>query len=61
LADVFDALTNKRPYKDPWPVDRAFEHIKTESGRHFDPRIVDAFVQAFEDILIIKERYSDQS
>jgi response regulator RpfG family c-di-GMP phosphodiesterase len=44
VADVFDALVHERPYKDAWPAERALEEIVRLSGRHFDPRIVDAFV-----------------
>jgi response regulator RpfG family c-di-GMP phosphodiesterase len=44
IADVFDALTTKRPYKEPWPLDRAFALLTDERGRQFDPALVDAFV-----------------
>lgn len=50
IADVFDALTNKRPYKDAWPVSRARDHIVSEAGRHFDPRCVEAFLAAWPKI-----------
>jgi putative two-component system response regulator len=43
VADVFDALTHERPYKEAWPVDRAVAEIQDQSGRHFDPAIVTAF------------------
>jgi putative two-component system response regulator len=43
VADVFDALTHKRPYKDAWPIDDAVTQIVAESGTHFDPMVVDAF------------------
>jgi putative two-component system response regulator len=43
LADVFDALTHTRPYKEAWPVDDAVAQIVSESGAHFDPLVVDAF------------------
>ena len=43
VADVFDALTHSRPYKDAWTVDRAVAHIRGESARQFDPAIVAAF------------------
>lgn len=43
VADVFDALTTRRPYKDPWSPERAFELLRTERGRQFDPTLVDAF------------------
>ena len=43
IVDVFDALTSKRPYKDPMPFDKAMAIIAAERGRHFDPSVVDAF------------------
>jgi putative two-component system response regulator len=43
IADVFDALTHERPYKDAWDVDRAAEEIHAGRGQHFDPAVVDAF------------------
>jgi putative two-component system response regulator len=43
-ADVFDALTHKRPYKNAWSVENAVREIASQSGRHFDPRVVDAFL-----------------
>jgi putative two-component system response regulator len=45
LADTFDALTDERPYKRPWPVERALEEIRAQRGRHFDPLVVDCFEQ----------------
>jgi putative two-component system response regulator len=43
VADVFDALTHERPYKDAWPVDDAVEEIVTQAGRQFGPDVVTAF------------------
>ena len=43
VADVFDALTHTRPYKEAWPVQDAVAQIVAESGTHFDPLVVDAF------------------
>ncbi len=43
VADVFDALVHRRPYKDPWPVVDALEALRRDSGTHFDPVVVDAF------------------
>jgi putative two-component system response regulator len=43
VADVFDALAHRRPYKHPWPVDEAAGEISSQSGRQFDPAIVDVF------------------
>jgi two-component system, response regulator RpfG len=44
IADVFDALTSERPYKEAWSIDRALEYISNESGKHFDPDLVDAML-----------------
>ena len=43
VADVFDALTTARPYKEAWPVERALEELTELSGRQFDPEVVQAF------------------
>jgi putative two-component system response regulator len=43
VADVFDALTHERPYKAAWGLDRALSEIVRQSGRQFDPRVVEAF------------------
>jgi two-component system response regulator RpfG len=40
IADVFDALTSVRPYKEAWSIDKALEYVREESGRHFDPALV---------------------
>ncbi len=44
VADVFDALVSERPYKHAWPVGEGIDYLKTQRGRHFDPRCVDAFL-----------------
>jgi putative two-component system response regulator len=44
VADVFDALTHVRPYKHAWPRDEALAYIRDESGGHFDPLVVAAFL-----------------
>ncbi len=54
LADTFDALTSKRPYKEPYPVAIALEIIKKERGQHFDPDVVDVFLENIDEILEIK-------
>jgi len=59
LADVFDALTSRRPYKEPWTVERSLELIKFESGQHFDPRLVNIFVEKLAEIVAIKEKYAE--
>jgi putative nucleotidyltransferase with HDIG domain len=43
IADVWDALTNDRPYRKAWPEEKALKYILNNSGTHFDPQVVDAF------------------
>ena len=59
VADVFDALTSARPYKEAWSVERAVALIEEESGRKFDPRVVAAFLQALPEILRIRHLYRE--
>jgi len=59
VADVFDALTSIRPYKKAWTVEDAVALIKKESGEHFDPRIVNAFIKVLPEILKVKKQFSD--
>jgi len=59
VADVFDALTSRRPYKKPFPLEKALGIIKEGRGRHFDPAIVDVFFESMDDILEIQSKYSD--
>ena len=58
LADVFDALTNDRPYKEAWPIEAAFSLLEDGSGIHFDPKLVTAFLSIKSQILEIKNGYS---
>jgi PAS domain S-box-containing protein len=51
VADVFDALTHKRPYKHAWPVDHAIARVRRASGTQFDPRVVDAFMAVHEHVV----------
>jgi putative two-component system response regulator len=48
VADVFDALTQQRPYKPAWPVAEAIGEIDRQRGRQFDPNVVDAFLRIIE-------------
>lgn len=56
IADVFDALTMARPYKNAWESDRAFEYIGDSKG-HFDPHLIDSFLSIKETILTIKKHW----
>lgn len=44
IADVFDALTSIRPYKEAWSFEKAYQYICDESGKHFDPKLVEAMI-----------------
>jgi len=50
LADVFDALTSKRSYKEPFSVDETVEMIKSKRGTQFDPKVIDAFLESLDEI-----------
>ncbi len=54
LADTFDALTSKRPYKDPYPPKVTFDIMKKERGEHFDPDLLDIFIADFDQFLKIR-------
>ena len=60
LADVFDALINRRVYKEPVPFAQSRDIIVAERGRHFDPDVVDAFVAAIDEFEAIARRYTDR-
>ncbi|MCK5154285.1 MAG: HD domain-containing protein [Spirochaetales bacterium] len=59
IADVFDALTTKRPYKDAWPFEKAVNFIKEEKGKHFDPVFVDLFIENLSKIRQIFDNHSN--
>ncbi|MGB9736398.1 MAG: response regulator [bacterium] len=59
IADVFDSMTIKRPYRDAIPVDQTIEYIKSNAGILFDPRITNAFLTHLKDILDIKYMLKD--
>jgi HD-GYP domain-containing protein (c-di-GMP phosphodiesterase class II)/HAMP domain-containing protein len=56
VADVFDALTSKRPYKDAWSVERALATIGADAGTHFDPDVVAAMQRALPRMMGVYER-----
>jgi putative two-component system response regulator len=60
IADVFDALTMKRPYKDAWPIDDVINEVIKSSGTDFDPRLVDIFIKILPQILEIKKAWDDK-
>lgn len=59
LADVFDALTARRPYKEPWSLQDTLAHIQAQAGQHFDPALVSLFVALVPQLLEIQQRWAD--
>jgi Response regulator containing a CheY-like receiver domain and an HD-GYP domain len=45
VVDVWDALSSDRPYRKAWPKDKVIEYIKSQSGKHFDPEVVEVFIK----------------
>jgi putative two-component system response regulator len=54
LADVFDALTNERPYKKAFTNAQALEIMREERGRHFDPKLLDLFLEIKDEIIALQ-------
>jgi HD-GYP domain-containing protein (c-di-GMP phosphodiesterase class II) len=48
VADVWDALTSDRPYRQAWTDEQAIKYITEQSGKHFDPQVVRAFIEMME-------------
>lgn len=60
IADVYDALTSKRPYKEAWPMDKAIACIEENSGSHFDPYLVTLFKQNLDAIQEVQMRWKEE-
>lgn len=60
VADVFDALTMKRPYKEPWPLAQVLAHMRQSAGSHFDPALVEAFESVLPRICAIKAEWDSK-
>lgn len=56
LADVFDALVSNRVYKKSWTSEDIIEHLKAERGKHFDPKLVDTFLEHFTEFMNVYEK-----
>jgi putative two-component system response regulator len=61
VADVFDALTMKRAYRDAWPLDRVLATLKEGSGSHFDPAMLDAFLGILPAIFAIQAHWDSRA
>jgi len=61
ISDVFDALTSKRCYKEAWSFEKTLTLIKEERAQHFDPDIVDIFVENLDTMIKIKKFHKDEN
>lgn len=59
VADVFDALKSKRPYKNAFSNEKTLEIMKEGREKHFDPRILDIFLEHFDKIIAIQKKFND--
>jgi putative two-component system response regulator len=60
VCDVFDALTSSRPYKKAWSVKAALEYLREQSGQHFEPKVVDAFIQIVDEVVLLQAEFVDE-
>lgn len=61
VADVFDALTAKRCYKEAMPLQKAYEIIRSESGTHFDPVVAEAFLASLHEVEMVWRAFPEES
>jgi len=61
IVDVWDALLTDRPYRKAWPREKALAHIKKQSGKHFDPQVVKAFLEIIEADLKLDQEQESKS
>jgi two-component system, response regulator RpfG len=59
VADVFDALTSVRPYKEAWPVDRAIDYLRGALGSQLDPRCAESFLRQIDSVLYVYQELRD--
>ncbi len=59
IADVLDALISRRPYKEPWPLEKALAFIQGEAGKHFDPALVERFQTLRPQVAAILQQFQD--
>lgn len=60
IADVFDALGSDRAYKKGWELDKILNLFKEQKGKHFDPNLVDLFLDNLDEFLVIRDKYVDK-
>jgi len=60
IADVFDALSMRRPYKEPWPLNRILTHMRDNSGSHFDPRLLQVFMDIMPTLMSLRDLWEKE-
>jgi len=60
VADVFDALTNKRPYKEAFSNEKSLEIMKEERNKHFDLELINLFLENFDEVVAIQKKYREE-
>ncbi|NCC25249.1 MAG: response regulator [Deltaproteobacteria bacterium] len=60
VADVFDALMSERPYKKPFSLEKSLDIMRQGRGSHFDPRVLDAFLDNLDEALSIRHQFNEQ-
>ncbi|MDC0335833.1 HD domain-containing protein [Pseudodesulfovibrio sp.] len=60
VADVYDALASPRSYKEPFPDEKCLGILESDAGTHFDPEIVEIFIEIFDVIKAIRDKYKEQ-
>ncbi len=59
IVDVFDALMAKRPYKEPFSLEKTLGIIREGKGEHFHPELVDIFLESIDEVLLIREKFGN--
>lgn len=59
VADVFDALVSKRPYKEAFSIEKTLKIMKDGQGKHFEPRLLDLFLENLDEVFAIQKKYGD--
>ena len=60
IADVFDALSVRRPYKEAWPIEQVIDTLKKDTGTHFDPMLVGLFIGIMPQILALRDDWAER-
>lgn len=61
IADAFDALSSRRTYKPAYALDQTIDLMKERRGSHFDPELLDLFLTDLDEVIVIRQRYPDDS